>query len=170
MWHEPRPRESDWPLARIRRNEPPSSDRCLFGCSPSRPRRHQPMYIGMDTHKRYSQVAIMEQDGSLVDERRLEHANESRRRPEPSPRPRSRTTVLMRSSSPTSCGQTCLPRATFHRRRSDSSVISSGRERPSSKTVLGRRIEYERSWLEAATIMTANCSGRLARRTSRTSS
>lgn len=34
------------------------------------------MYIGMDTHKRYSQVAIMEQDGSLVDERRLEHASD----------------------------------------------------------------------------------------------
>ena len=34
------------------------------------------MYIGMDTHKRYSQVAIMDADGSLVDERRLEHVRD----------------------------------------------------------------------------------------------
>lgn len=34
------------------------------------------MYIGMDTHKRYSQVAIMDTDGSIVHERRLEHATD----------------------------------------------------------------------------------------------
>ena len=34
------------------------------------------MYIGMDTHDRYSQVAVMRQDGSLVDEFRLPHGTE----------------------------------------------------------------------------------------------
>lgn len=34
------------------------------------------MYIGMDTHKRYSQVAVMKSDGTLVDERRINHATE----------------------------------------------------------------------------------------------
>ena len=34
------------------------------------------MYIGMDTHDRYSQVAVMRHDGSLVDEFRLSHGTE----------------------------------------------------------------------------------------------
>lgn len=34
------------------------------------------MYIGMDTHDRYSQVAVMDADGTLVEERRLTHADD----------------------------------------------------------------------------------------------